>query len=131
MRRLESGHLHGRKRLIGRGRPAIGRVCARSVAARQSLSRFQPRPALLVRGDEIDIEMQRTDAPDAVRALFISVLVNAIAPFGMLLVLAQHAVVAPPRSRTAPVLCDIYRGLERDPFVELAVDQPFLPAMEP
>jgi hypothetical protein len=41
-----------------------------------------------------------------------------------------------PRSRQravalSPVVGDGDRRLQRDPFVELAVDQPFLPAVEP
>src|SRR5690606_17966940 len=74
--------------------------------------------------------VQRLAIPAAV-LLHVRVLVDAVAPLGVLLVLPEHAVVAPARRRALAVLGDEDRGLQRDPFVELAVDQALLPAMEP
>src|SRR5690606_32759523 len=128
---LERRHLDLWKRLVCRRWRTVGRKLPRGLALDETLARLQPRPALLVRRHEIDKEMQRLDPPDPVRALFIAVLVHAIAPFGMLLVLPQHALIAPSRSRAAAIGGYVDRRLQRDPFVELPVDQPFLPAMEP
>src|SRR5690606_21477803 len=92
--------------------------------------RLQPRPALLVRRHEVHEKMQGLDLPDAVLP-HVRVLIDAVAPFGVLLVLAEHAVVAPPRRGAPAVLADEDRRLQCDPLVELAVDQPFLAAVKP
>src|SRR5690606_38975965 len=75
------------------------------------------------------VEAQRLDLPDAI-FLHVAVLIDAIAPFGVLLVLAEHSVVAPAGGGAHAVTRHVDRRLEREPFVELAVDQPFLPAVE-
>src|SRR5690606_5317211 len=129
--RLKRRNLDRRERLIGLGRGAIRRVSDGRLAPRQPLARLQPRPALFVRGDEIDVEMQRLDTPDAVGALLVRVLIYAVAPFGVLFVLAEHAEIAPAGGGALPVLRHGNRRLERDPFVELTVDQPLLPAVKP
>src|SRR5690606_32689435 len=110
-------------------RRAVRRVGLRGLAPHEPLARLEPRPAPLVRRDEVHVEMHGLDLPDAVFP-HVRVLVDAVAPFGMLLVLAEHAVVAPPRRRAPAVLRDEDRRLQRQPFVELAVDQAFLAAVK-
>src|SRR3546814_10575335 len=76
-------------------------------------------------------EMRLSDgSSDVCSSDLVRVLVNAVAPFGVLFVLAEHAEVAPAGGGALSVLGHGDRRLERDPFVELAVDQPFLPTVE-
>src|SRR5207245_2329131 len=99
--RLEGWHLGRGKRSVGGAGGPVGRVCFRSFARHQSLAQLEPRPALFVGRDEVDVEVERADAPDAVGALRIGILIDPVAPFGVLLVLAEHAQVAPAAGRAS------------------------------
>src|SRR5690606_6851824 len=84
VKRLERRHVHVGKGRVGGGRAAVRRKLLRRLAPCQTFARLEARPALLVRRHEIDVEVQRLDLPDAVLA-DVRVLVDAVAPFGMLL----------------------------------------------
>src|SRR5690606_18585038 len=110
MKRLERGYVDLREGPVARRRTAVRRERLGGFARLQSVARLEAGPALLVRRDEIDVQMQRVDLPDAVLP-HVSVLVDAVAPLGMLLVLAEHPMVAPARCGTSAVLGDEDRGL--------------------
>src|SRR5690606_33963232 len=129
MSRLKLRRLHRGERRVGRRRRAVGWEVFRSFALHQPFAIAESGPAFLVRRDEVDVEAEQLDLPDAV-FLDVSVLVDAVAPFGVLLVLAEHAVIAPAGGGRHAVIGDGDRGLKRHPLVELAVDQAFLAAVE-